>query len=165
MLEPGAPVILGSEIADRLNQMRRGEQLHGHRCQLSGCAWEANAWKACPASCSRVITSSTRPTAFMKMKGRPWKCSVSQYPPGAFPLRLSRSRSRSSIIVWNSRPRPESRPSVREHPGDRRRHRALDRLVKPLAIRGGVVEAELGGKDVVAVVGEARVPGDLLAQA
>ena len=40
----------------------------------------------------------------MKMNGRPRKCSVSQYPPGALPFRLSRSSSRSSIMVWNSPP-------------------------------------------------------------
>ena len=73
----------------------------GWRCQMSGCRCEAKAWNACPASCSSVITSSTSPTAFMKMNGRPRKWSVSQYPPGAFPFRLSRSRSRSSIMVWN----------------------------------------------------------------
>ena len=50
----------------------------GWRCQMSGCSCEAKAWKACPASCSRVMTSSTSPTAFMKMNGRPRWCSVSQ---------------------------------------------------------------------------------------
>ena len=50
----------------------------GCRCQMSGWRCEAKAWKAWPASCSRVLTSSTRPTAFMKMNGRPRKCSVSQ---------------------------------------------------------------------------------------
>ena len=33
----------------------------GCRCQMSGCSCEAKAWNACPASCSRVMTSSTRP--------------------------------------------------------------------------------------------------------
>ena len=142
----------------------------------------------------------------MKMNGRPRKWSVSQYPPGALPFRLSRSSSRSSIMVWNwppstgstrsntrravpdelvhrleraerrgavgidrqvprpERVEPEPLPPMLEHPRDRRRGGALDRLVEALAVGRGVVEAELGGKDVVAVVGEAGVPRRPLAE-
>ena len=178
----------------------------GWRCQMSGWRCEAKAWNACPASCRSVITSSTSPTAFMKMNGRPRKWSVSQYPPGALPFRLSRSRRRSSIMVWNWPPstgstrsktrarrahelihrleRPERSRAVRVNrqvpgaerveaeplasmlhdPRDGRRGRALDRLVEALAVGRGIVEPELGREDVVAEVGEARVPRRALAQ-
>ena len=83
MVDPGARQLLGvEEAAAPLAQIGGREQFHRHRGQLAhlesgmplpdqrlACA--SKAWKAWPASCSRVDTSSTTPTAFMKMNGRP----------------------------------------------------------------------------------------------
>ena len=150
------------------------------------------------------MTSSTRPTAFMKMKGRPWKCSVSQYPPGRLALpafeieqalvdhglevaserrihsvehapgrahelggRGKRPQRLGAVRVDRKIPGPEHveaepLPPGLEYPLDRGRHGALDGVVEALAIGRGIVEAELGRKDVVPEVGEPGVTGGAL---
>ena len=47
---------------------------------------------ACPPSCTMVVTSSICPAAFIKIKGAPLSGKGQLYPPGALPLRLSRSK-------------------------------------------------------------------------
>jgi hypothetical protein len=80
-----------------------------------------------------------------------------------------RAQRRLAVGIHRQVPGPEHverEPAAAdlEHALDRRRRRFLDRVVKPLAVGGGVVEAELGGENVVPEIGEPGVPRRALPQ-
>ena len=81
----------------------------------NGCA--KKEWTACPPSCTMVIKSCICPAAFIKINGAPLSANGQLYPPGAFPILLSKSRCCNSFIL--ARQSPKKGRSLEKHSIDR----------------------------------------------